>query len=450
MASAPETRIWAGRVGGDPSLERNRVYKYDVAGRSAVLQSVRFRAVPFAATETEAAAVMAGYLGAGGGFVEAGGLDGVTGWDAPGFLPGLGSVSGVAWSPITRVLVAVAPGGLWYSEDRGVSFTQVTSFPMYDVVYAPEISTFLAVGDGRAQMWSQDGRSWNSILPGATSPLVKVAWSGDLGRFVAVTHGVGGNGSAYYTDDPTVQMALSMTQVLGPGLGRPMGVTWVSALNRWVVVGEGGRWTTSSTGLPGSWSAFSTLSGSPDLRAVAANPAGRVVAVGAAGAAFYTDDLSSWSGASGPTSQMNAAMWSGVTFLAAGANGELWNAADGTSWALGVSVGGGIAYALGLMSPVTYLGALDAPVVNIIHESASRPAASARFPVSLFSIGSVFPVGVMLGESANIVDVPLRLDWEIGPGDVLRIDTPLGLNVAIEFEAEMLQAPTFGDAPRGF
>lgn len=450
MSSAPETRIWAGRVGGDPSLERNRVYKYDVAGRSAVLQCVRFRAVPFEVGETSDQAVMAGYFGDGGAFVDVGDVDGVTGWHVPPYLSGLGSISGVAWSPVTRRLVVVAyDSGLWYSDDRGVSFTQVTSWPMYDVVYAPEIGMFLAVGDARAQGWSSDGRNWNFLYPPGTAPFLRVAWSASQGRFAAVTNS-GNNGSVYSTDDPTVQMSFQHGNVLGVDGYGPRDIAWVSALSQWVVVGDAGRWIKSPTALMGTWSAPATMSGSPPLRAVAANPAGRVVAVGAPGVAFYTDNLVSWSGTTGPSTQMYDVMWSGVTFLAAGVNGELWNALDGTSWALGFSVGTGFSYALGLMSPVTYLGALDEPFVNVIHESALRPAASARFPVSLFSIGSVFPVGLMLGETRNIVDIPLRLNWEVGPGDVLRIDTPLGLNVAVEFEAEMIQAPTYGDAPRGF
>lgn len=151
------------------------------------------------------------------------------------------------------------------------------------------VSTYVAGGVGGAMFSSNDGTSWTSLAPMTSSTI---------------------NGASY-----------------GGGSYKIVGDTGVVLTSSDAVT-----WNTRSSGT------------SNNLHAVAHNPSGLSVAVGAAGTIIYSGDGTTWSAAnySGttPTSDLYAVTYSSFnvgtntagTWLAVGAGGTMVQSADGVTW----------------------------------------------------------------------------------------------------------------------
>lgn len=151
------------------------------------------------------------------------------------------------------------------------------------------VSTYVAGGVGGAMFSSNDGASWTSIAPVTSNTL---------------------NGASY-----------------GGG--------------SYKMVGDGGVVLTSSDAV--TWNARSSGT-SNNLHAVAHNPSGVSVAVGAAGTIIYSGDGTTWSAANysgtAPTSDLYAVNYSSFnvgtntagTWVAVGAGGTMVQSADGVNW----------------------------------------------------------------------------------------------------------------------
>lgn len=213
-----------------------------------------------------------------------------------------------AWSPSLGLFVLV--GETSYSaiatSPDGITWTdQSSAAPAFGpqvrgVAWSPSLGLFAAVGDvwsgsGGLQfdpliLSSSDGTAWADRTPsiGNGDPLYDVAWSPDLGMFVAV-------GSTFWGPYTSTDGA-TWTEpgaVAWPGWAQTwFGVCWSSDLGMFAAVGTGGSLATSSDGA--TWST-STPFGSTQMNDIAWSSAlGLFVAGGLAGALYTSPDGSTW------------------------------------------------------------------------------------------------------------------------------------------------------------
>jgi hypothetical protein len=291
------------------------------------------------------------------------------------------SVDGSTWSTRVDVPFAVHAGvwthGRWVIVgDRGLVgssadgqawrwlYDSPHKLPLRDV--AAHGPSLVAVGGEREGngaigtiLASEGGVGW-ALGPDAGCPLLRVEWAGEdaagghwlaVGRYGCVgrlsedgwwtslgdlgvdreywavaSSGetavlIGGNALQPFL---TLLSGDELTDLAPPGYGTMADVLWTGA--EFVLVGEG------VTGSSADGRAWSFRPGSGSLRRLATNGR-RLVAVGLAGIAAWSDDGETWTPApTGTTADLSDVTWAGDRFLAGSLDGTLVQSADGVAW----------------------------------------------------------------------------------------------------------------------
>ena len=172
-----------------------------------------------------------------------------------------------------------------------------------------------------------------------------VATAGDQRVELSWNAEVGADYWAFASTDPTLSLNNWTTQpnakvvrnIRSPGAvtGLTNGITYYFIVNGRNRAGAGGDASLVMSATPRSagdvWTA-GTLTGSGNLRAVAANDT-RLAVAGAGGSLFTSTDASTWSAVvSGSTKNFNAATFGGGYFVLAGNAGAITRSSDGITW----------------------------------------------------------------------------------------------------------------------
>jgi hypothetical protein len=164
-----------------------------------------------------------------------------TSWTIPSFSDNISGVTGFAYSPELKLMVASldhSPGALGdpgvYTTVDGITWTGRTTPPIHfrDVVWSSELGLFAAVGDATSDgTWPQvatspDGVTWTA----RSCPIGQwqsVAWSPSLGLFVAV--GMDSKGVLYAGDLRGVVLSAEAA-IESAIMTSPDGITWTAVM----------------------------------------------------------------------------------------------------------------------------------------------------------------------------------------------------------------------------
>lgn len=144
-----------------------------------------------------------------------------------------------------QLIVAGGASGRIVTSPDGVNWTVQTS--PFGVsfwegsAYSPELDIFVASGDAGKIAYSSNGTTWTLGTGAGTGHKQDVAWSPELGIFVAVTATSSG---ARYRSADGINWTLS-----GTGGNALYSITWSSALGIFLAAGQGGRVVTSPDGI---------------------------------------------------------------------------------------------------------------------------------------------------------------------------------------------------------
>ncbi len=446
MSTTPETRIWSGRVGGDSTLERNRHYRLDT-GLGAVLRHIWFKCFPVRREPLPRVVFAVGSAGSNGVEFESS-VNDLVSWSAR-QVPGA-RFRKVVFLPSASRLVAVGEDGVWTSDDFGVTWVSRLIYDMWAVAFSPTLGTIgrlVVGGNNEAFAYSDDlGDTWiGPGTPPSSSIMRDIAWSPSLSRFVYVSHRFAD--AIYYSNTGTSWTSAGVNA----GANVLAGVCWNPVLGRFVVVGFQGVCYTSATGVAASWSLGPTvpIPAGFSARGVAVDGTGIMTAVGSNRVCMSDLPFTAWTVKLSPVAELWAVIYltSVSRWVAVGTGSAIYVSTDasGSVWVpvSGAPPGGdllGLAEVLGVGD---YWREYPIPRVNVVHVSCGRPAASQRFPVGFFSLGVSQNVGVglMAQESPLALGIPLTLDWDLAPGDVVEVQTDLNEPAVVEFVAELLQAP---------
>lgn len=438
MYHDPQTKIWAGRVGGWNEKE-NDSYEVPQEVVGGVLRTIRFEG-RMAEPEGFTQILTAG----------ASPLDNAVSFDDGGSFDLTGApILDMNVKAMLFVKNARLPSGLYVAvggsgaasvatSPDGVTWTErINDYALSALTYAPALHRFLAVGNAGHLAWSDDGgETWSTgTIDGGTPTLAGVAWSASQGIFCAVNSAASTAYTGGIDPDPTNWSAAAMG-----GAGGCLAIAWSPSLDVFCAVGaaesytspDGVNWTLSGP-TPIS-DAMSAIAWSPDLE--------NFLAVSAISTqVMYSPDGLNWTSAGtftgisnyGVTWAQHAGLWVAVGTVDTGTSLSILTSSDGVTW---VQVAPESA---GTFIAVTE-AVFDRPYptkVNVILTSNLRPAASQRFPVSLFS------AGIRLNPSDPIVvDIGLDLNWELLPGDIVYISPEFGPSFGeVEFSADIFLGP---------
>lgn len=219
-------------------------------------------------------------------------------------------------------IVAVGTGGASIVSADGITWTAGAVFdaaqPTLNAV-AVNAGTFIAVGDGGVVRTTTDGIAWTDRTSGTTASLRGIACSG----IQCIT--VGDNGTVLRTVDSGVTWSpmtfngtTNLKRVAYGNFDNNLGSTG-TAINTWVVVGDGGAAFYSIDG----GVSYTAGTGTGTANFVAVSYLTRFVAIDATGSAYVSVDGATWTGpvATG-LSVPRSLIVNGVGFVGVGAGGQ--------------------------------------------------------------------------------------------------------------------------------
>lgn len=210
----------------------------------------------------------------------------------------------------------------WESLSVGGASQDVEAF-----AYDPSAGRLVAVLDNEETRYSDDlGHSWTDSGLTGSNRLRDVAYSADLGQWVAV-----GDGGTLYTSPDGVSWT-SRTSGTAENL---YAVVWNPALSLWLTVGNNDAALTSPDGI--NWTDRTLGASGDDYRSVAVSDGGRFLVAGDDGSnllVWYSDDGTNWTQVAIQSTKSfvgGAAVWAGDRYVLA-TGGDAYESADGTSW----------------------------------------------------------------------------------------------------------------------
>ncbi len=274
--------------------------------------------------------------------------DGITwkqdgGWNLWRLIPGTCGIEKIAadgvqditWLDKLNKFVAVGKQGTIYTSSDGINWRKIHKClpgAKANVIWANKLNKFVVM-DSMNIYISSDGNSWTSNL--VPTWLMDIAWSDNLGKFVAVGSSTGLDGMLFTSSDGT-----HWSQIMDQYPHLLRNVVWLDDPGKFVVTGDGNTTLTSSDGI--TWKNIESKSAMSTgfdntAKILWSDKLKKFVAVGNVGVRdiiLTSIDGSNWiPPTSGINESANAITWSdklGI-FVVVGDNG-IYTSPDGDTW----------------------------------------------------------------------------------------------------------------------